>query len=133
MAQGLTLRDLSNDSKVSIAYLSDLERGALTNPTLDTLRAIAKALNVSINDLLGVDEEGQHPARYPKALEDFRQLATFREVIAEEAQRRSLKPEELEGEWLRVLAGIHIGGRRPKSPSDYFFVFEAIRRVVDFR
>src|SRR2546423_15256362 len=72
MAQGLTLRDLSNESKVSIAYLSDLERGVLGNPTLDTLRAIASALNVSLNELLGVDERGGRQARYPKALEAVR-------------------------------------------------------------
>jgi hypothetical protein len=60
-------------------------------------------------------------------------LTTFREVIAEDAQRRSLDPEQLEREWLQALAGLHVGGRRPKSPSDYLFIFEAIRRAVDRR
>lgn len=133
MAQGLTLRDLSNESKVSIAYLSDLERGVLGNPTLDILRSIASALKVSLNDLLGVDVQGGRQARYPKALEDFRALTPFREVVAEDANRRSLEPEELEDEWLQALAGIHVGGRRPKSASDYLFIFEAIRRAVDRR
>lgn len=133
MAQGRTLRDLSDESKVSIAYLSDLERGVLGNPTLDTLRAIAKALNVSLNDLLGVDDETDRRRRYPKALEELRAFDQFRDVIEWDARRRSLTPEQLEEEWLQALAGIHVGGRRPKNASDYLFIFEAIRRAVDSR
>jgi transcriptional regulator with XRE-family HTH domain len=132
-AQGLTLSKLSEDSGVSIAYLSDLERGVLGNPTLDTLRAIAKALNVSLNDLLGVEDESERRPRYPAALEEFRALTPFREVIAEDAKRRSRDPDELEEEWVQTLADLQVGGRRPKSPSDYFFIFEAIRRAVDRR
>jgi transcriptional regulator with XRE-family HTH domain len=132
-SQGLTLSKLSEDSGVSIAYLSDLERGVLGNPTLDTLRAIAKALNVSLNDLLGVDDATERRPRYPAALEEFRALTPFREVIAEDAKRRSRNPDELEEEWVQTLADLQIGGRRPKSPSDYFFIFEAIRRAVDRR
>jgi transcriptional regulator with XRE-family HTH domain len=133
MAQGLTLSNLSADSNVSIAYLSDLERGVLGNPTLETLRAIAKALNVSLNDLLGVDGQTEHRPRYPTALEEFRALTPFREVIAEDAKRRSRDPEQLEEEWVQTLANIHVGGRRPKTPSDYLFIWEAIRRAVDRR
>jgi transcriptional regulator with XRE-family HTH domain len=132
-AQGLTLSNLSTASGVSIAYLSDLERGVLGNPTLDTLRAIAKALNVSLNDLLGVEEDSERRPRYPHALEEFRALTPFRDVIAEDAKRRSLDLEELEEEWVKTLANIHVGGRRPKSPSDYLFIWEAIRRAVDRR
>ena len=36
--RNLTLRDVALESGVSIAYLSDLERAKLKNPTLDTLR-----------------------------------------------------------------------------------------------
>jgi len=132
-AQGLTLRDLSTTSDVSIAYLSDLERGVLGNPTLDTLRAIAKALNVSLNSLLDVDENPRSPTRYPAALEEFRSFPTFREVVLEDAKRRSRDPHELEDEWVRTLADIQVGGRRPRTPSDYLFIFEAIRRAVDRR
>jgi transcriptional regulator with XRE-family HTH domain len=129
----MTLRQLSEESGVSIAYLSDLERGVLANPTLDTLRVVAKALHVSLNDVLGVDDDANRSMRYPKALEEFRALSTFREVVAEDAARRSRDIDDLEAEWLRTLAGIHVGGRRPKSSSDYLFIFEAIRRAVDRR
>lgn len=133
MDQGLTLRDVSSSSDISIAYLSDLERGVLVNPTLETLRAVAKALGVSLNGLLGVEEEEEPRASYPKALEEFRYLTPFREVVAEQAKRSSRDSQELEDEWLEALAGIQVGGQRPRSPSDYLFIFEAIRRAVDRR
>jgi len=46
---------LSRLTKLSILRISEIER-AVANPTLDTLEALAKALNVSLVDLL--DYEG---------------------------------------------------------------------------
>jgi transcriptional regulator with XRE-family HTH domain len=131
--QGLTLRDLSSASDISIAYLSDLERGVLVNPTLDTLRSVAKALNVSLNDLLQIDQQEVRQVRYPKALEEFRALTPFREVVAQDAARTSRDPTTLEEEWMQTLASVQVSGRKPRTPSDYLFIFEAIRRAVDRR
>jgi transcriptional regulator with XRE-family HTH domain len=50
-AADLTLRDLSERTKVSNAYLSQLERG-LHEPSLGVLRAIASALGVPLELLL---------------------------------------------------------------------------------
>jgi transcriptional regulator with XRE-family HTH domain len=47
----LSLRQLSAQSKVSNAYLSQVERG-LHKPSVSVLRAIAQALNVSAETLL---------------------------------------------------------------------------------
>ena len=47
----LSLRQLSAQSKVSNAYLSQIERG-LHQPSVSVLRAIAEALNVSAETLL---------------------------------------------------------------------------------
>jgi len=51
----LTLRELSKKIDISISFLSDIENGR-TNPSLERLTLIAKALNVSISYLLGEDE-----------------------------------------------------------------------------
>jgi transcriptional regulator with XRE-family HTH domain len=50
-AADLTLRELSARTKVSNAYLSQLERG-LHEPSLSVLRAIASALGVPLGSLL---------------------------------------------------------------------------------
>jgi transcriptional regulator with XRE-family HTH domain len=59
VAADLTLRQLSERTQVSNAYLSQLERG-LHEPSLSVLRAIAAALGVPLGTLLtraGVLEE----------------------------------------------------------------------------
>jgi transcriptional regulator with XRE-family HTH domain len=51
VAANLSLRELSDRTKVSNAYLSQLERG-LHEPSLGVLRAIASALGVPLGSLL---------------------------------------------------------------------------------
>jgi transcriptional regulator with XRE-family HTH domain len=51
MAAGLTLRELSERTGVSNAYLSQLERG-LHEPSLSVLRSISLALGVPLGSLL---------------------------------------------------------------------------------
>jgi transcriptional regulator with XRE-family HTH domain len=128
--RGQTLRDVSLASGISIAYLSDLERGVLVNPTLDTLRAVGKALGVSLNELLGVEDEAPSRPTYRAALEEFRRHPHFRGALEEDAKRGRSTPEELEDEWLRCLSEIRVGGKAPKAASDYLFIFEAIRRAL---
>jgi len=48
---GLSLRDLAERTRVSNAYLSQIERG-LHEPSLSVLSAIARALDVSLEALL---------------------------------------------------------------------------------
>ena len=61
IAADLTLRELAERTKVSNAYLSQLERG-LHEPSLSVLRAIASALGVPLGPLLtrvGMLEAGE--------------------------------------------------------------------------
>ena len=62
-----TLLDLATKTGLSVPYLSDLERDQGTNPTLETLRSIAAALNCEPADLLaGI--QGQPGNDVPLAL-----------------------------------------------------------------
>jgi transcriptional regulator with XRE-family HTH domain len=127
--QGLTLREVSERSKLSIAYLSDLERGVLQNPTLNALQAIGRALRTPLNDLLGVEEEHQ-PRTLPEPLRIFASWDVFREAVDAEARRRRAEPEVVRDSWLAALARIEVDGRRPREPSDYLLIFEALRRAL---
>ena len=51
-----TLEDVSEYTKLSLAYLSKVERG-LTSPTLDNLSQIAAALSTTVTELINVREE----------------------------------------------------------------------------
>ena len=53
--QGLSLSDVSERSGIDRATLSKLETGKVPNPTVSTLRALARALNKRLSWLL-IDE-----------------------------------------------------------------------------
>jgi transcriptional regulator with XRE-family HTH domain len=86
VAADLSLRELSDRTKVSNAYLSQLERG-LHEPSLGVLRAIASALGVPLGSLLtraGVLEgDGDPPVRDTEA-------AILRDPDLSEPQRTAL-------------------------------------------
>jgi transcriptional regulator with XRE-family HTH domain len=50
--RGLSQEALAKRVKVSQPYLAMLERGAFKNPTLDVLRRLAKALKVTVAELV---------------------------------------------------------------------------------
>lgn len=52
---GLTYKDLSKHTGLSVGYLSDIERGR-TQPTIDTIAKIASALGVTLAELFGATE-----------------------------------------------------------------------------
>lgn len=132
----MTLRDVADPAGVSIAYLSDLERGKLDNPTLDTLSSIARALDASLNELLALEgEDGatRRPRPRSPALLELAASASFNEAIDEHAKRMRAAPAEVRDEWLALLDRVEVAGRRPRTSSDYMFIFEAIRRAVEPR
>jgi len=60
---------LSRLTKLSIARISEIER-AVANPTLDTLEAIAKMLNVSLVDLLDYEGSLRDTDRIKERIDD---------------------------------------------------------------
>jgi transcriptional regulator with XRE-family HTH domain len=50
--KGITLKELSDKSGLSVVYLYELERGDKQNPSFKTVNKIAKALKVDISKLL---------------------------------------------------------------------------------
>lgn len=50
--QGLSQQALAKKAKVTDAYIAMLETGARKNPTIETLKRLAKALKVKVGELL---------------------------------------------------------------------------------
>ena len=59
---GMTLAELSEKTDISISYLSQVERDK-TTPSLNSLSAIARALNVGLRYFFETDEAGAHVVR----------------------------------------------------------------------
>ena len=66
---GLTTEDLSRLSGVPIGTLNKILSGATKDPKLETLKSIARVLNLSLNDF--------DDLMAWKETEDFEQLASF--------------------------------------------------------
>lgn len=50
-AQGMTLRDLSSKARVSLSYISEIERGQ-KEPSSELLAALADALDIPLSNVL---------------------------------------------------------------------------------
>ena len=61
--QSLTLSDLSAQTDLSVAYLSNIERGK-ASPTIANLHRICATLNITLNDLLGGDGPADAESSY---------------------------------------------------------------------
>lgn len=56
--KGLTQEELAVKSGVSYTSLVKIERGQVENPTIKTLKKLADALEVSVDDILSMIENG---------------------------------------------------------------------------
>jgi transcriptional regulator with XRE-family HTH domain len=77
-AKGLTQLQLSQASGLSLSIITQIEQGLTADPRLSTLRGFGKALGVSLDALVGEEEEtppkqpkeppapGKRPGRRPK-------------------------------------------------------------------
>jgi transcriptional regulator with XRE-family HTH domain len=52
-AAGLTQQQLATAAKLSVSVVTQIEQGKTDDPRLSTLRALAKALGVSLDKLAG--------------------------------------------------------------------------------
>ncbi|HXH23185.1 MAG TPA: helix-turn-helix transcriptional regulator [Dehalococcoidia bacterium] len=115
--QGLSLTDLARLAGVSKGYLSQIEAGAATRPSAQTLFKLAKALGTSMAELLGEQTSETAPdiEEMPASLREFAREANLPEAD------------------LRMLAGIRYRGRAPRTKDDWRFVYESIRRSTEGR
>jgi transcriptional regulator with XRE-family HTH domain len=99
------LKDLAAKTQLSVPYLSDLERRPGTNPTLDTLKVIAGALDCDVRDLLGGEELATTSERLlPLTLQRFMKTEDFSRRVAKIANRANRSDSELREEIINFLA-----------------------------
>jgi len=117
---GLSVARLAEETGLSKTYLLRLENDADANPSLDVLRRIADALDLTIADLIGVA-----PTRFVGDGDDYPpSLLRF-------ADEHGLRQGEL-----RMLASIRWRkGEAPTTPERWRFVLDSLRasRELDRR
>jgi transcriptional regulator with XRE-family HTH domain len=83
LRQQRTLREVSGAARVSLGYLSEVERGQ-KEASSELLAAICDALELRLSDVLGEVSEGMRRAEQPVSV--HRELGPIRRVHAVEAE-----------------------------------------------
>jgi len=98
-------------SGVSRTYLLKLEKDETSNPSLEVLRRLADALDITVADLLGAPTMQFHPDDVP--------LPAALRAFADEAR---LGPKEI-----RMLASIRWRkGDEPQTPERWRFILDSL-------
>lgn len=93
--KNISLVDFANQAGISPGYLSQLENGRKANPSLGLLMRIADALDLDIDDLLGIEQENESPAaRVPSLL---------RLIIAKDRNMKALEDKEIQKKICNLL------------------------------
>lgn len=113
---GLTLTQLAKLSKVSKAYLSQLENERFSNPSSEVLVKLCGVLGITAEALLG--------------LEPVPTIITNR-ISVPVLLRALAKEEHLDDKDVAVLSNISYQGRQPASIDGWRTVLKAIRQSVE--
>lgn len=116
--QNLSMRKVAQDARISVAYLSKLERDEASNPSIDILERLAGALRVDVPDLRPT--AGVHRSvELPDSLKQF----------IEENEHRF--PELKQPDWQNSLSSVRLRGRYPETSRDWMGIFIAIKGALD--
>ncbi len=107
-ARGYTLSDLARLSGVSRSYLYQVESNE-SSPTEEKLQALADALDISIGDLLGIDED---TIQIPESLRQF-------------AEQEQLTPADV-----KMLSRISYRGKQPDTVAKWQLLYLAIKTTT---
>jgi transcriptional regulator with XRE-family HTH domain len=114
----VTLETVAQATGLSKPYLSQIETGHAKNPSLETLRSIAAALEMPLEDLVSEPRrELAESGPLPEGLAEF--------VAQREAQGDPVDPEDVED-----LRSIRFRGKQARTPADWAFLYETIVRTI---
>lgn len=117
-AQGIGLAELARSAAVSKGYLHDLENQPSGNPTLDTLRRIAEALQVTVADLIGAPKV--KPVLSEKVPSGLQEL--IRDMKA--------AGEALDPDTIASLCGMRYRGQRPTTKEDFQLLLYVLKQTT---
>jgi XRE family transcriptional regulator of biofilm formation len=117
--KGLSLSELARVSEISKSLLHRIENNDTSNPELETLRKIAKALDVTVGDLIGnevVKSARQLPAKRPEWLAN----------LAARLRKDGKEPDEDFLEALYVLQNRK--GQSKSTEDDWLYLYQTLER-----
>lgn len=122
--RGERLADVAARAGISLAYLSDIERGRVAEPSLGVLRRLSRALDVPLGDLLPEEEP-----ELPEGLEAFLARPDITAEFAREARALGRTTDQVHQAWRSTLRRVEHEGRRP-APEEWDRVYLALRASI---
>jgi transcriptional regulator with XRE-family HTH domain len=116
LGKGWTLTDLAQHSGVSKAYISDLENGVAGKPNIQYIFAIAKALGVTLDELLHDTERTAAPTK--------KQKMDLPPGLAELQEELALSDDDVQR-----LATVNFRGHRPRDKEGWRFLLETLQML----
>lgn len=110
----LNLREVHEETGVSVSYLSDLERGKGNNPSVDTLQKLAECYDMTLGELMKDVGDGEPSVGdFPPALQK----------LVEEV-------EEITKDDARDLSRIEFRGKRPSTQDEWKSLYYDLKRMM---
>lgn len=132
--RGLSLGGLAEQAGgIAKSYLAKLERGEVENPGLRTLAGVARALGVTVADLLQPVEPERGPAGTSLLSDEAdleRLMANLPPGLKEFLEEMALSGQPIPAGTIRSLAFAEFRGRRPERVEDWRFLYDALVRSV---
>lgn len=130
----LSLGELAEASGgIAKSYLAKLERGEVANPGLRTLTGIAKALDVTVADLVKSNTEtssARRDAVLSEQVEFERLVSKLPSGLQEFLDQLESRGESVPAGTIRALAHAEFRGKRPETAADWQFLYDALARSV---
>jgi len=117
--KGWGLAELASQSGVSKAYISDVENGIAGKPNIQYLYSIARALDVTLDELvngavsesLDAASNGVLPLQLPPGLDELQ------------------REFQLSDEDVKMLASVNFRGHRPRDKDGWRYLLETLRML----
>lgn len=93
LSKGLSISKLAEIIGISKGYLSDIEKGAKTNPSTELLERIANALDVTVSDLF--EKSTDENDKLDDLEEDMKVLLFKAKKLTKEDRQKVLKMIEI--------------------------------------
>lgn len=131
--RGMSLSALADAGGLAKSYLAKLENGEVENPGLKTVSNIARALDVTVADLLARAEHPRSSTRKSVLAESAAFdviMANLPEGLEEFLDSMKADSQPVPADMVRILASVRFRGKRPKRADDWRFLYDAMRRSI---
>lgn len=123
MRMGESVASFAMRSGVAKSHMYKLEAGGLENPTVTTLEGIARALGITLDELMGNPRSARgkrEPAERPIPASLVKFLREW------ESEHKATMPKDV----VHSLATLQFRGKRPKTVEDWRVIYAVVDRTL---